>query len=307
MKQWIYSAGYAVGIFLCFASLLAILLVVRNGNDAPAYSLLPSLDLHHPLMPTSRVVLERDVRDFDLREAATLSRAALPSSVNLWKRAGADVILVDDQGSWGSCTAHAMSYAFQLWCLRTRLIPLARPSRAYWYNYSRILLGDSLNQDLGSTNAATQAVLQRYGWVREESFQYTKANLRTRPSSSVTTAGMKQKITMGKKVQFTNSRSSNLNKLQSSIAAGKSLVLGVYVYSSFMTRSVLRSGLVPMPNRARERLLGGHAICVTGYDNSTRRFAFRNSWGRSAGVLGTFTIPYDYLSDPSLCGDIWEV
>jgi hypothetical protein len=39
---------------------------------------------------------------------------------------------------------------------------------------------------------------------------------------------------------------------------------------------------------------GWHAIAICGYDDSTQRFEFKNSWGMW-GDLGFGTIPYDYI------------
>ena len=50
---------------------------------------------------------------------------------------------------------------------------------------------------------------------------------------------------------------------------------------------------MPMPSPAKEQWLGGHAVCVIGYDDSTRMFKMRNSWGTSWGKSGNFRMSYD--------------
>lgn len=40
---------------------------------------------------------------------------------------------------------------------------------------------------------------------------------------------------------------------------------------------------------------GWHAIAICGYDDSTRRLLFKNSWGEGWGDGGYGTIPYDYV------------
>ena len=49
-----------------------------------------------------------------------------------------------------------------------------------------------------------------------------------------------------------------------------------------------------------DTLLGGHAVCIVGYDDSRSIFIGRNSWGKSWGDRGYFYIPYDYY-------DIWAL
>lgn len=50
---------------------------------------------------------------------------------------------------------------------------------------------------------------------------------------------------------------------------------------------------------------GWHCIPVCGWDDSTGRFLFKNSWGKSWGDHGYGTIPYEYLelySDVGMMG-----
>jgi C1A family cysteine protease len=56
-----------------------------------------------------------------------------------------------------------------------------------------------------------------------------------------------------------------------------------------------------------ESALGGHCIVAVGYDNKKRVFLMRNSWGKSWGMKGYFTIPYEYLLDPHLASDFWTI
>ena len=87
---------------------------------------------------------------------------------------------------------------------------------------------------------------------------------------------------------------------------GYPFVFGILVYQSFMTNNVTRTGIVPMPISG-ERILGGHAICAVGYDDTTQMIKFANSWGRGWGNRGYGYIPYAYILNGSLCGDIWTM
>jgi C1A family cysteine protease len=55
------------------------------------------------------------------------------------------------------------------------------------------------------------------------------------------------------------------------------------------------------------RLLGGHAICLTGFIQNVNptlsTFTFCNSWGTYSGNLGMFTIPYAYIGNSSLSSE----
>ena len=79
------------------------------------------------------------------------------------------------------------------------------------------------------------------------------------------------------------------------------------VYSSFMSPDVSRTGDVPLPNRKTETLLGGHAVTIVSYDDTTRKFGLMNSWGEDWGNKGYFTLPYNYVLNVQLAFDFWTI
>ena len=97
-----------------------------------------------------------------------------------------------------------------------------------------------------------------------------------------------------------------LDQLKGCLAAGYPIVFGFSVYESFETQAVAKTGKVPMP-KSKEKQLGGHAVLAVGYDDASKRFIVRNSWGTGWGLQGYFTIPYDYLTDGNLADDFWTI
>ena len=61
---------------------------------------------------------------------------------------------------------------------------------------------------------------------------------------------------------------------------------------------------MPQPS---EKLLGGHAVLAVGYNDATKRFLVRNSWGAKWAMKGYFTIPYAYLTTSNLSDDFWTI
>jgi C1A family cysteine protease len=90
------------------------------------------------------------------------------------------------------------------------------------------------------------------------------------------------------------------------LASGYPFVFGFTVYSSFEGAKVAQSGIVPMPGSA-EKPIGGHAVLAVGYDDDTREFLVRNSWGPGWGIKGYFKMPYAYLTAPKLATDFWTI
>jgi C1A family cysteine protease len=98
----------------------------------------------------------------------------------------------------------------------------------------------------------------------------------------------------------------SLADITACIAAGFPVVFGISVYDSFESDVVAKTGVVPMPG-ANESNLGGHAICMVGYDNNKRLFKFRNSWGSSWGDKGYGYLPYAYVLNGNLADDFWTI
>jgi C1A family cysteine protease len=80
--------------------------------------------------------------------------------------------------------------------------------------------------------------------------------------------------------------------------------MAIMVYSSFMTNTVAKNGIVPMPNTQTETQEGGHCVCIVGYNDATQMFKCANSWGTSWGINGYFFLPYNYVINTALAGDL---
>jgi C1A family cysteine protease len=142
--------------------------------------------------------------------------------------------------------------------------------------------------------------VSRQGAPHEPIWPYVIARFRTRPSPAAYTDGRRHQALIYERLPYA------LEQMQGCLAAGYPFVFGFSVYDSFESRDVSKSGDVPMPIGG-ETLLGGHAVLAVGYDDATRRFVLRNSWGASWGRHGYGTIPYDYLLDPGLSDDFWTI
>jgi C1A family cysteine protease len=81
----------------------------------------------------------------------------------------------------------------------------------------------------------------------------------------------------------------------------KPVVFGMTIYESFMDLNE-RISTVTFPSR-KERNLGGHAMCMVGYDLNKRLFLAKNSFGSDWGDNGYCWIPFDYIEKEAY--DIW--
>ena len=67
-----------------------------------------------------------------------------------------------------------------------------------------------------------------------------------------------------------------LPTMKYSLANGNPFVVGIAIYESFESSNVARTGIVPMPNKSTEILLGGHAVVCIGYNDTTQKWIMRN-------------------------------
>lgn len=232
----------------------------------------------------TEIVLVRAGSQF---QASQTSQSALPSSSDLWAN---DTTTIFDQGAWGSCTAYAMLYALAIYA-KTNAYP-EKLSAAYLYAMSRRFHGLSVTQDSGSSNAGTVQIVRTQGVVPESAFPYWASNIFKVP------VGLTPQSTLSfTQFKFSAVPATTLIAMKS-ILVTRPLIVAVSMYNSFLSLQVMITGTIPMPSKAdlRKGTVGGHAICLTGYNDATRRFSFRNSWGSDVGLAGLFTLPYDFFT-----------
>jgi C1A family cysteine protease len=106
-----------------------------------------------------------------------------------------------------------------------------------------------------------------------------------------------------------------LNRVKTYLSSGHPAMFGFTVYNSI--EQAEKTGKIPFPS-SREKIEGGHAVAVVGYDDSikinntygqketTGALLIRNSWGKGWGEEGYGWLPYDYILK-GLAEDFWSV
>ncbi|SEQ99342.1 Cysteine protease, C1A family [Solimonas aquatica] len=204
---------------------------------------------------------------------------------------------VDNQGSLGSCTAHALSSALEFLELRAgqRLVNL---SRLFVY-YNERVIEHSVERDAGASLRNGIKTLVRQGVCEEALWPYRIREFQVRPPPPTYRQATRHCIRSYQRLE-------TLEEMRDCLAEGYPFVFGFSIYESFESARVARSGVLEMPAR-HEAQLGGHAVMAVGYDDRARRFLVRNSWARDWGQQGYFTMPYAYLENRNLSDDFWTV
>jgi len=204
-----------------------------------------------------------------------------------------------DQGKLGSCTANAVAGAYQYEESREKEKNVFRPSRLFIY-YNERVIEDTVLYDSGATIRDSIKTLHKTGTCSEVKWPYDISKFKSRPTEICYKDAEKNKIIEYKKVTQT------LDELRTCLQQGTPFIFGFSVYESFESNLVANTGIMNMPRKG-EKLLGGHAVMAVGYDDSTRMFIIRNSWGEYWGELGYFYMPYEFIIDNIYASDFWTI
>lgn len=228
----------------------------------------------------------------------TAAPTLLPSSVDLRTYASS----IEDQGQLGSCTGNAIAGAIELIDRKNR--KTLDVSRLFIYYEERVLEG-SVNYDAGAYIRDGIKVVYSKGAPLETLWPYNVRKWASKPTQAAYADAIKRRVTGYQ-------RCINFTAVKNAVALGNPVIIGFDVYESFETGSWQNSGgtgLMPYPNVNREQLLGGHAVCIVGYNDNLAggRFICRNSWGTSWADRGYFYMPYQVIQNTSMSSDFWTI
>jgi C1A family cysteine protease len=204
---------------------------------------------------------------------------------------------VEHQGNLGSCTGQAIAGAIEL--INKRKNKPNDVSRLFIYYYERLLIG-TVNYDSGAYIRDGIKVTNKQGASLEHFWPYITNNFRQEPTLEARSDALKRKVTRYERI-------TNFDGCIDALTNGFPIVMGFQVYSSFMSMSVAKTGIMPYPNVNRERRLGGHAVLLVGYDKVKKVFIARNSWGTGWGDKGYFYMPFKVVTNTSMSGDFWII
>jgi C1A family cysteine protease len=232
------------------------------------------------------------------------AKAALPGSVDLREWFSP----VEDQGSLGSCTAHAgvgLVEYFEKRAFQKHI----EASRLFLYKVTRNLMHET--GDNGAFLRSTMGALVLFGVPPEEYWPYKIADFDKEPSAfCYAFAQNYQSMTYYRLDPPGITKTDLLKQIKTNLAAGLPSMFGFTVYSSYVKAAT--TGKIPYPS-AGDKIVGGHAIVAAGYDDKMviqnakpGALLIRNSWGPGWGEHGYGWLPYDYVLN-GLADDWWSL
>lgn len=201
---------------------------------------------------------------------------------------------IGNQGMQGSCVAWSTAYANKSyheyierkgsgdWKYTINGSPNPRVLFSPAFVYNQINGG----RDNGSSIADAMALIVSRGAVTMDQMPYDVNNFTRQP-----TPDLLQSASKFKAKEYMRVRYSDPSEIKSQLSQGRPVVVGILIDTSFnelQGKDIYRS--------ASGQSLGGHAITIVGYNDSTGAFKFQNSWGTSWGDKGFGYIDYKFFS-----------
>jgi C1A family cysteine protease len=224
----------------------------------------------------------------------------LPSKFNLYRANLIEQINILDQKNIGSCVANA--FALNISYIRKNNND-HNLSRLLLYALSRIHDRISLSEDGGSTIRSAGYSIAKYGICPEKIHPYNSVNIANYKLLPPLIAFKNSNQFKTFSYTFIKQGINYLKNIQSVLNTYNSpIIFGFNVYDSFM--NVTKNGGVPMPDLKKEKIQGGHCMNIIGYVDENKMFICANSWGTEWGANGFCYMPYEYILNPRLAGDL---
>ncbi|HVP39025.1 MAG TPA: C1 family peptidase [Candidatus Saccharimonadales bacterium] len=268
--------------------------IADSGKDS-----LKALTYYRRVQPNLQDPKQRELAAWVTARIADLSPSAPPAGAAQLAVAGEPlppaldysgaIKSVRDSGPEGSVVGLALATALEFQIAKETKRP-EKVSARYIYYAARKVAGGSLEEDSGARIEDGLTALSRMGAVAEDVWPYKPGEYAKEPPAAVEKA---------ERFHITDIRSlTTLDDLKFALKQHGPVVAGISIHQSAMTKAVSKTGVLPLP-KPTERVVGGHAVVIVGYNDATRQLKFVNSWGRDWGEHGFGYLPYDYV-DKSL-------
>lgn len=228
----------------------------------------------------------KDERDFLISPLVADIIDRLPSNIDYTD----EMSPIRNQGSEGSCVGHA-GVAVKEWMEKKDYGKFIDLSERFLYEESKKISGHKE----GTTLKACAKVLVNYGVCEEKYWKYIAKEVGKPKAGAYTNA---EKYC----VEPAYVRITNEQELKASMVKYGVLLIGVLVYRNWYEE---KEGHIPNLNWWQSLLakfgfyspLGGHAICLVGYNDNTQEYKFKNSWGEGWGNKGYGFISYKHMKE----------
>lgn len=235
---------------------------------------------------TCRVERDRpDPRDFsllDVHGVRDVTAEKLPDSAEI---PASDLPSVGDQLLTGSCVGWAAGWGLRHWLYKKETGKKQNFSVRFVWMAAKEIDPFPLNVIFplsGTRIRDAMKVMKEDGIPEEGLYPFSRELPEAGKRVEIINNAMKYRIGLYHSL-------SNVDDMHYNLANVGPFVIGVPVYENF---SKLVDNVVPEPSG---KLVGGHALLVIGYDDTTSTFRVMNSWGADWGDKGFCKFTYDWV------------
>lgn len=200
---------------------------------------------------------------------------------------------IEDQLHLGSCVGQAIVGAFELMINKIQPANFKDLSRLFVYYNARLLEG-YVDEDVGVYVRDGIKAVNKWGVCDEESWPYLIDKFADTP-------GAESYIDAKTRLIDSYHRINSIDDIIATLGLEIPVVTGILVFGDF--DRLQSDAVIPLPDD-NDKILGGHAITIVGYDNDRKYFICRNSFGENWGDRGYFYMPYDYAEMYAM--DTWK-
>jgi C1A family cysteine protease len=204
---------------------------------------------------------------------------------------------VEQQKQLSSCTANATAAAIEY--LERRDAKLQRRTSRLFIYYNARAIDRDQHVDSGTSLRSTLHGLLDHGACSEDAWPYLEAKENVKPPADAYEQGARHKLEQSWRVHV------NPDSMRGVLADGHPIIFAIELYKSFDGGG--DHGHVKTPVKGKDKWDGDHAMACVGYDDESREFIVRNSWGKSWGDDGYAFLGYDYLGSEAFCYEAWAV
>ena len=201
---------------------------------------------------------------------------------------------VEEQWQLGSCTGQAIVGAYELLLKKYHPTLFVDLSRLFVYYNARKLEG-YINEDVGAYIKNGIKAVSMYGICNESLWPYNINMFAVKPPAECYADGMSRRLSGYYKLK-------SVDDILSTLELEHPVVIGIQVFDNFSDVSKSNSIIkMPLPT---EEPIGGHAMCIVGYDIDKELLKVRNSFGTDWGDNGYCYFPFEYAE--KYFTDMWS-
>lgn len=203
---------------------------------------------------------------------------------------------IENQGNTGSCVANATVSALEI--LLDKYSVYKDLSRLFLYYELRRPHENLHGKDKGSYTREGFKVPSKLGICKEDCWDFDVSKVNNKPKEDCYEEALNRKVHHYMRISSVD----KVNSMKSALSNGLPILIGMPLSRDFYSiRGPLKDhdykGYDPKTS------VGGHAMCVVGYDDDLNGFIVENSWGKNWGDNGFCLISYDVAEKDMR--DVW--